>query len=142
MSMELGWLLLALVLGIVELLTGTFFLLILGIAAGVGSLVAWLGGTFLVQALIASATAVAGTVLLIQRKKSTPGPAAENQMDLGQTVVHTSWVSEAQRIARVRYRDADWDAEVLGTDRIEPGAILFVAGVEGSRLKVSSTRSV
>jgi membrane protein implicated in regulation of membrane protease activity len=141
MSMELGWLLLALVLVIVELLTGTFFLLILGIAAGVGSLVAWLGGGFWLQALIASAMAISGTVLLIRRKKSTPGPARENQMDLGQTVVHTSWVSEAQRIARVRYRDADWDAEVLGTDKIEPGAVLFVAAVEGSRLKVSSSRS-
>ena len=142
MSMELGWLLLALVLGIVELLTGTFFLLILGIAAGVGSLVAWLGGPFWVQALVAAAAAVAGTLLLVKRRKTTLGPATENQMDLGQTVVLASWVSEAQRIARVHYRGADWDAEVVGTDRIEPGTVLFVAGVEGSRLKVSSSRSV
>jgi membrane protein implicated in regulation of membrane protease activity len=141
MSMELGWLLLALVLGIVELLTGTFFLLILGIAAGVGSLVAWLGGPFWMQALVAAAAAVAGTLLLIKRRKTTPGPATENQMDLGQTAVLASWVSEPQRIARVHYRGTDWDAEVVGTDRIEPGALLFVAGVEGSRLKVSSTRS-
>jgi membrane protein implicated in regulation of membrane protease activity len=141
MSMELGWLLLALVLVIVELLTGTFFLLILGLAAGVGSLVAGFGGPFWVQALVAAAAAVAGTLMLVKRRKTTSGPATENQMDLGQTVVLASWVSEAQRIARVHYRDADWDAEVLGTDKVEPGAILFVAGIEGSRLKVSSTRS-
>ena len=141
MSMELGWLLAALVLVIVELLTGTFFLLILGIAAGIGSLVAWQGGAFWVQALAAAVAAVAGSLLLVKRKKSSPGPAAENQMDLGQTVVLTAWVSQAQRIARVRYRDADWDAEVLGTDHVEPGAVLYVKAVEGSRLKVSSSRT-
>ncbi len=43
MQPALAWLLLGLVLVVVELLTGTFYLLILGLAAGVGSLVAWLG---------------------------------------------------------------------------------------------------
>ncbi|MFN0040197.1 MAG: NfeD family protein [Burkholderiales bacterium] len=141
MSMELGWLLAALVLVIVELLTGTFFLLILGIAAGIGSLVAWQGGEFWAQALAASGAAVTGTILLLKRKKSSPGQEPENQMDRGQTVVHTAWISQAQRIARVRYRDADWDAEVLGTDPVEPGAVLYVNAVEGSRLKVSSSRN-
>ena len=124
MQPALAWLLLGLVLVVVELLTGTFYLLILGLAAGVGSLVAWLGGPFWMQALLASAAAAKG-----------------NSMDVGQTVVLESWVSEPQRLAKVRYRDASWEAEVLGEDHVEPGTVLYVSGADGNRLEVSTSRA-
>jgi len=124
MQPALAWLLLGLVLVVVELLSGTFYLLILGLAAGVGSLVAWLGGPFWMPALLASAAAAKG-----------------NSMDVGQTVVLESWVSEPQRLAKVRYRDASWEAEVLGEDHVEPGAVLYVSGADGNRLEVSTSRA-
>jgi membrane protein implicated in regulation of membrane protease activity len=140
MQPALAWLLMGLVLVVVELLTGTFYLLILGIAAGVGSLVAWLGGPFWIQALLASVAAVAGSIM-VRRSKSGAATASGNSLDVGQTVVLESWVSEPQRLAKVRYRDATWDAEVLGEDPVEPGAVLYVSGTDGNRLEVSTARA-
>lgn len=139
MQPAIAWLLLGLALIVVELLTGTFYLLIIGIAACAGSLVAWAGGEFWLQALTVAVVAVAGSIM-VKRKKSVAGAPKDNQMDLGQSVVFEAWVNESQRIARVRYRGADWDAEIPGADRVEPGAMLFVDAVDGSRLKVSSRR--
>jgi membrane protein implicated in regulation of membrane protease activity len=51
-----------------------------------------------------------------------------------------SWVNEPKRLARVHYRGTTWDAEVIGNDRIEPDALLYVVAMEGSLVKVSSTR--
>jgi membrane protein implicated in regulation of membrane protease activity len=62
-------------------------------------------------------------------------------MDVGQTVVLESWVSEPQRLAKVRYRDASWEAEVLGEDHVEPGTVLYVSGADGNRLEVSTSRA-
>jgi len=139
MHPALAWLLLGLVLVVVELLSGTFYLLILGLACGVGSLVAWLGGAFWMQALLASVAAVAGSVMV--RRSKAGATAGSNSMDVGQTVVLESWVSESQRLAKVRYRDASWEAEVLGDDHVEPGAVLYVSGSTGNRLEVSTSRA-
>ena len=140
MQPALAWLLLGLVLVVVELLSGTFYLLILGLACGIGSLVAWLGGPFWMQALLASLAAVVGSVI-VRRSRSGAATAGSNLMDVGQTVVLESWVSQTQRLAKVRYRDASWEAEVLGDDHVEPGAVLYVAGADGNRLEVSTSRA-
>lgn len=140
MEPALAWLLLGLGLIIVELLTGTFYLLILGLAAGIGSIAAWLGSPIWMQALLVAIAAVAGGIL-IKRRKPAPVSPADNQMDIGQTVVVESWLSEPQQLARVRYRDASWDAEVLGGDRVGIGSVLYVVGTEGNRLKVSPNRN-
>jgi membrane protein implicated in regulation of membrane protease activity len=42
--------------------------------------------------------------------------------------------------ARVKYRDALWDAQVAGDVRGEPGEILYVVSADGNTLKVSTTR--
>ena len=139
MQPALAWLLLGLALVVVELLSGTFYLLILGLACGIGSLVAWLGGPFWMQALLASVAAVAGSIMV--RRSKSGATAGSNSMDIGQTVVLESWVSESQRLAKVRYRDASWEAEVLGNDHVEPGAVLYIAGADGNRLEVSSSRA-
>lgn len=141
MHPALAWLLAGLLLVVVELVTGTFYLLILGIAAGIGSLIAFLGQPFWMQALFAAIAAVVGGVLVYRyhsaANATSPKDAAN---DIGETVTIESWVSEPQRLARVRHRGTVWDADVLGNDRIEPDARLYVVAMEGSRLKVSSTR--
>ncbi len=60
MDAALAWLLLGLALVVIELLSGTFYLLILGLAAGIGSLVAWYGAPVPVQALCAAIAGIAG----------------------------------------------------------------------------------
>ena len=84
---------------------------------------------------------MAGGILVnrYHRKVNATSPK-DTANDIGQTVTIESWVSEPQRLARVRYRGTIWDAEVLGSDRIEPNARLYIVATEGSRLKVSSVR--
>lgn len=141
MQPALAWLLAGLLLVVVELMTGTFYLLILGLAAGIGSLIAFLDQPFWMQALIAAIAAIIGGVLVYRYHSAANATSPKDTAnDIGQTVTIESWVSEPQRVARVRHRGTIWDAEVLGNDRIEPNALLYVVAMEGSRLKVSSTR--
>ena len=141
MQPALAWLLAGLLLVVVELVTGTFYLLILGIAAGIGSLIAFLDQPFWMQALIAAIAAVVGGFLVYRYHSAANASSPKDSAnDIGQTVTIESWVSEPQRLARVRYRGTIWDAEVLGNDRIEADARLYVVAMEGSRLKVSSVR--
>ena len=141
MQPALAWLLIGLLLVVVELMTGTFYLLILGIAAGIGSLIAYLDQPFWMQALIAAIAAIIGGVLVNRYHNAANATSPKDiANDIGQTVTIESWVSEPQRVARVRHRGTIWDAEVLGNDRIEPNALLYVVAMEGSRLKVSSNR--
>jgi len=140
MDPALAWLLLGLGLIIVELLTGTFYLLILGLAAGIGSVVAWYGTPIWVQTLVVAVASAVGCYLLHKRKLGNPSKPADNQMDVGQTVVFESWTSEPQRLARVNYRGASWEAEVLSAGAVDAGAVLYVIGTAGSRLKISAGR--
>jgi membrane protein implicated in regulation of membrane protease activity len=141
MQPALAWLLAGLLLVVVELVTGTFYLLILGIAAGIGSLIAFLDQPFWMQALVAAIAAFVGGILVNRYHRAANASSPKDSAnDIGQTVTIESWVSEPQRLARVHYRGTIWDAEILGNDRIEPNALLYVVAMEGSRVKVSSTR--
>lgn len=141
MQTMLAWLLAALLLVVVELMTGTFYLLILGMAAGVGSVVAYFDQPFWVQALLAAIAACLGAVLVhrYHRAANATSPA-QRANDIGETVRMENWISEPQRLVRVRYRDTLWDAEVLGAGHLKPNALLYVVATQGSRLKVSATR--
>lgn len=139
MDMSLAWLIAGFVLIIVELATGTFYLLVLGIAAFAGAGIAWAGGAFLWQAIAAAAVAVAGVVWVhVYRKSITP--KRMRGLDVGQSAVFESWVDRDAGHARVKYRDASWDAQVSGGASGEPGEILYITSVDGNTLKVSKTR--
>src|SRR2546423_10388165 len=70
MSAYWMWWIAAAALIAAELLTGTFYLLAVGIAVACGGVAAWLGAPIPVQWLIAGALGVVGTMLL-QRWKRT-----------------------------------------------------------------------
>ncbi|HVY07172.1 MAG TPA: NfeD family protein [Burkholderiales bacterium] len=142
MQPALFWLLAGLLLVVVELMTGTFYLLILGVAAGIGSAIAYVDQPFWVQAFVAAVAAIAGCILVNRhhRRARLASPATHAD-DVGQAVTIESWISEPQRLARVRYRGTVWDAEIIGTEPVAPGALLFVVATEGSRLKVSPSRT-
>jgi membrane protein implicated in regulation of membrane protease activity len=141
MQPVLAWLLAGLLLVVIELMTGTFYLLILGIAAGIGSVVAYFEQPFWIQALVAAIAAFVGGVLVNRYHRAANATSPKDSAnDIGEVVTVENWVSEPKRLARVRYRGTVWDAEVLGSERIEPNTLLYVVATEGSRLKVSSTR--
>ena len=139
MDEDVLWAILGLTLVIVELLTGTFYLLVLGVAAFGAALAAWLGQGFPVQAIVAALIAALGCYgVHVYRTKSTTRQMAP--VDAGQPASFESWVDERARLARVSYRGASWDALVEGDAAIDAGAMLYVVTADGNTLKVTTRR--
>ena len=137
MDPYLYWMLSAIGLVIVELLTGTFYLLVLGIAAGAGAALAYFGFPFSAQAGFATAIAVAGVVFVHHfHARSRKDGGAINAIDVGQRVTLESWINESQGLARVHYRGTLWDAKVVG-DRGD-GKAFYIRGVDGSTLHIAA----
>src|SRR5262245_53106125 len=109
----LAWAILGLILVIAELVTGTFYLVMLGVAAFGGSAAAFLGYGFPVQCIVAAIIAGAGAywVHLYRAKNATQQMPP---LDAGQPANFEAWVDQGARLARVRYRGASWDARVTG----------------------------
>ncbi len=138
MEAYLLWLIIGIVLIIVEMTTGTFYLLVLGIAALVAAAAAWFGQSFWMQAVISSAVAVAG-VILVNRYRSKNTSTVKQSLDIGQSVTLDAWISEADGLARVNYRNAQWEAQVTG-ERTPGGKVFYIHAVAGNTLMVSSAR--
>ncbi len=133
------WLIAGFLLVIVELLTGTFYLLVLGIACFAGAALAFAGGGFEWQALVAAVVALAG-LLFVQRYRRTMEPKRMQGLDYAQPARFDSWVSREGGRARVKYRGTLWDAQIIGEISGEDGEILYVKSVDGNSLNVTKTR--
>lgn len=136
---SLAWLIAGFALVIAELVSGTFYLLVLGIAGFAGAGVAYAGGNFIWQALIAALVAVGGVVVVQRRKKMTSSVRMQG-LDFGQPATFDSWVNKDAGQARVKYRNTLWDAQIAGEIAGENGEVLYVNSVDGNSLKVTKTR--
>jgi membrane protein implicated in regulation of membrane protease activity len=135
----LAWGVLGLALVIAELLTGTFYLLMLGIAAFGAAVAAGLGQPFAVQTIIAFVVAGAGCYgAHVWRAKNRTEQMPP--IDAGMPASFEGWVDASGRLARVRYRGASWDARVEGAEALEPGSTVYVLATDGNTLKVTKTR--
>ena len=133
------WLVAGIALVIAELLTGTFVLLMLGLAAFAGAAAAWWSDAFWVQALSAVVVAVAGFAWLQARRRRGSGPAMKS-LDIGQPVTLDSWINAPARRARVRYRDALWEAAVEQGPADPPavaGDVFYIVAMDGNTLSVA-----
>ena len=141
MEHSLAWAIVGLLLVITELLTGTFYLLMLGIAGFCAALAAWLAFGFGVQAIVfVVASGVGCYGVHLYRAKNQAQQMAP--IDAGQPASFESWVDQAAGLARVRYRGASWEARVDGPAALQPGAVVYVLATEGNTLRVSLRRSV
>ena len=139
MDTYLIWLVAGFLLVIVELVSGTFYLLVLGIAAVAGGLVGYTGLPFSVQAVVAATLAVVG-VVWVNRVRRASTAVKMRSLDVGQPTTFDHWVNRPAGQARVRYRDALWDATVVGEIAGKTGEGLTVVSIDGNTLKVSKTR--
>lgn len=147
MDAYLIWVIAGFVLAITEVVTGTFFLLVLGVAAFCGALVAWTGGAASLQAIVAAAVAVSGA-LWVQRYRSSHKTERMQSIDFGQPAMFEAWVNQGAGHARVKYRDTLWDAIIAAEGPgqaavpgvVAPGDVLYVQAIDGNTLKVSRTR--
>ncbi|AKU20750.1 NfeD family protein [Massilia sp. MB5] len=131
------WLLAAAVVVACELLSGTFYLLMIGIGLASGALAALAGAEPSVQVLVAALVGVIATLLLRRSRfgRSAKVDAAADpnvNMDIGQTVHVTAWQDHT---ARVMYRGALWDVELEAGAVAAPG-VFRIHEVRGSRLIV------
>lgn len=129
------WWIAALVLLILELLSGTFYLLMLALGMAAAALGAHAGAGLPVQILLAAGVgAGAAGSWHFARRGPTSGPAQGLNLDVGQ-VLHIPELSSAQQ-SSVRYRGAAWTAVLKeGSAPAEDGRYR-VSAIEGSRLVV------
>ncbi len=139
MTPEFAWAVAGLLLITLELLSGTFYLLVFGVAALAGALTAYLGGDFWLQCLLSGAAAILGTYLVRWwRAGHSQEAAGSNDLDRGQIVVMESWIDRSAGLARVKYRGATWDARVEG--EFKDGEVLCIRGQENGVLYVGVNR--
>ena len=141
MESWLIWIVAGFVLVIAELLTGTFYLLVVGVGAFAAAIVAWMGGNALVQAIAGCAVALVGSFFVHQWhvRQRAATPKGSNFLDRGQAVILEGWVDEGARVARVKYRGAWWDAKLrVPNDHPSPGSTLYIDSQEGNTLVVDT----
>jgi len=133
------WWLLVAALVALELMTGTFFLLMLALGMAAGAVAAHLGFDLPVQLIAAGmmgGTAIVGWQLWRKRYLNTPSARANRDvnLDIGQTVTVSAW--EPDGTARIRYRGSDWTAQLQSAHLAREAGVFQIVAVEGSRLLV------
>lgn len=119
-----------------ELVTGTFYLLMLAIGTAAGALAAHAQMGFTGQLLVAAGLGGGAVVAWHLRQRGRPPalPANANRdvnLDIGSHVHVAAWGPEGT--ARVDYRGAGWDARFGGSGPPAPGEHVIVR-IEGNRL--------
>jgi membrane protein implicated in regulation of membrane protease activity len=136
----MNWLIAAGVLVILEMFTGTFYLLMIAIGLAFGALAALLGWSVPAQMLVAAVVGVIATGLLHRSHLGRPhkgNPARDHNVniDIGQSLEVPAWQAGH---ARVMYRGALWDVELGPGAQAEAGRFKIVE-VQGNRLIVANS---
>lgn len=129
MAAYVYWFLLAVLLIGLEMATGTFYLLMLGVAMMVGGVAALLGAPLTAQFALTAVAMVAGIVWLRRWKGSRAPAMVDASLDIGQPVKVLSWQGDNR--ARVFYRGAEWDAE-LDEAGVSRESTLYIKALHGS----------
>ena len=136
-NFPIAWIAVAAALIVTEMLTGTFYLLVLGLSAAAGGIAAWMGASFSFQIGLAVAVGLTGAVLVWRWHKYDRKhyPSAGNNLDIGHPVnlekinPNGSW--------QVIYRGASWQARP-GSPATNPDRPLFIVEMQGNLLIVDN----
>lgn len=140
------WLGSAALMVILELSTGTFYLLMIAIGMGAGAIAAWLDYTIAMQLVIAAAIGVTATAILRtsrwgHRHYVDAARDPNVHLDVGQTLHIDAWTDrDGVAVARADYRGAPWDVELAPGEAAKPGAFV-ICEIRGSRLIVSGNKT-
>ena len=136
MSSWIWWMVLAFGLLIAELLTGTFYLLVIAAALAAAGLADLAGASLTLQLVVAAAIGFSGALWLRRSRfgrLKTEGDRLQN-LDVGQMIRVDSWT--AGNTARAQYRGAEWDVMLAPGETAAPGEFV-IRSVQGSRLVVA-----
>lgn len=137
------WCVWAGVMVIGELLTGTFYLLMMATGLLAGSLAAWLELPLMGQCIVAATVGIVATYSLRRSKlgQRTQHASAQDpniNMDIGQSIDINAWQQQFDKsTARAKYRGALWDIELADGAVAQKGTFIIVE-VRGSHLIVKN----
>ncbi len=141
MNVWMTWLAVAGVVVIVELFTGTFYLLMISLGLLAGALTAVLGMGLALQMISAAIIGALATLLLHKSKYGwRAGIDASRDpnvnMDIGQSITVQHWKEEGNGkfTARTMYRGAMWDVELQHSSPFS--GVYVIEEIQGSRLIV------
>lgn len=134
----LDWWIVTGVLVVLELLTGTFYLLMIACGTAAGGIAHLLGANTDIAMAVAALVALAGVGCvkrsrLAPRRREARGNRDVN-LDIGETLEVTAW--QARR-ARVMYRGAQWDVELM-PGQSETARWYQIRELSGNRLLVGA----
>jgi membrane protein implicated in regulation of membrane protease activity len=132
------WFLLCLVLLGIEMVSGTFYLLVVAIAAAVAGMSALLGMAMVGQMILSALTGIAGILILRNSIRNQVTDAANFSIDIGQPVRIIKW--NGDRSARVNYRGTEWDAQ-LESPETPSDVTLYIASMQGSSLVLTHRKT-
>lgn len=114
LSAWVQWIVVAGILIVLEMLVGSFVLLVFGVACLMTAIVAYFGVSIAGQLLCCSVIAGVGGLYFVYRLRHPMDQAmasvCDDGLDRGQKVEVVAWLSHG--MARVRYRGAEWEARV------------------------------
>jgi membrane protein implicated in regulation of membrane protease activity len=138
MDTFIGWLVVAFGLLVAELLTGTFYLLVISIALAVAGLAALAGAPFALQLVVAAAIGIGGSIWLratrFGKRLHERGDDRIQNMDIGQSLRVDNWTPA--RTARANYRGAVWDVELAPGEQPASGEFV-IREIHANRLIVA-----
>ena len=130
------WILAAILIG-AELITGTFYLLAIGIAFALGGIVALVGAERPMQLLTAGVLAVVGAMIAHRWRRRRGEPAPQPPLDIGKTVKVEAWHPDGT--ARVIYRGTHWDAVPVSSATVHRPT-MYIVDTRGSTLVIADER--
>lgn len=129
------WLVTGLAVGL-ELVTGTFYLLMLAVGSAAAALAAHAGASFPVQLVVGALVGCSAVVVWHQIRKRRPSYASVRSLrsvnlDIGETVMVDAWQPDGT--TNIRYRGANWTG-IHREDVIPAAGMHKVSELVGNRL--------
>ncbi|MDE3022673.1 MAG: NfeD family protein [Pseudomonadota bacterium] len=131
MTPYISWFLLALGLMALEMVTNTFYLLVMGIALAFGGLAALFGLGSPFQYMICAVAGIIGIVILRRMRRDKAYIISNQSLDIGQQVQCITWRKDGT--ARVQYRGTEWEAEAESAATARDGPH-YIKALRGSTL--------
>lgn len=136
------WWLLAGGLVVVELFTGTFYLLMIALGCLAGGVAALLGFSVSAQLIIGAMIALGALYFLRRSRLEMSGKnkpqTSDNNLDLGALIQVNAW---QERRARALYRGTQWDVELAEGEQPSSGQWYEIKAMRGNLLIVVAKHS-
>jgi membrane protein implicated in regulation of membrane protease activity len=141
MNAWMSWLAFTGLVIILELFTGTFYLLMVAVGLLAGALAAWFNAGASTQMIVAAAVGAVATLALHKskfgwREKPEVSRDPNVNMDIGQAIKVEFWEDQGDGkfTARAMYRGAMWDVELRHAAAF--AGMFIIEEIQGSRLIV------